>query len=86
MKLIKLLPFKSVLDDQELPVALWKSKENLCEYHDPQAVTQFDSVGECDNSGYYYGTADELEPKFCARHFYQLVVNGDGKSNYKLDK
>lgn len=84
MKYVKHLPFKSELDGVQTETALWKSEENACEMYDPQQVTQIDGVGECDNSGLYYGTGSELEPKFCARHFYQIVVNGDGKINYKL--
>jgi hypothetical protein len=79
MKYIKALPYNSVLDEDELTCGLWKSKENVCEYQH-----MYDDAGLCDTSGYYYGTADEYEPKFCARHFYQNVVSGDGKDNYKL--
>ena len=81
MKFLKLLPFESALGEDRLPCALWQKKKgdpDLCEYSN-------DQTGErCDTSGLYYGTDDEGEPKFCARHFYQRVVSGDGKSNYKL--
>lgn len=78
MKFIKLLPFDSILDDDKLDCGLWQSKKNICEFQSDLKVQK------CDTSGFYYGTTDELEPKFCARHFYQLVVSGDGKSNYTL--
>lgn len=86
MKFIKLLPFDSILDDDPIDCALWQSEDNLCEFqmHNPALAGQA-RVGNCDNSGFYYGTSDEDEPKFCAKHFYQQVVNGDGKSNYKLE-
>jgi hypothetical protein len=56
---------------------LWQSNENICEFQD-------DPPNACDPSGLFYGTTDSREPKFCARHFYQQVVAGDGESNYKL--
>lgn len=78
MKFIKKLPFESAYEkDDPIDCIVFESKENICEFNDPLNVTQFDSLGDCDNSGYYYGTSDEREPKFCARHFYQNVVNGE---------
>lgn len=71
------LPFCSFLDGDTTTCALWKSMENICEHKDGTS-------GLCDTSKLYYGTDDILEPKFCARHFYQLVVSGDGESNYRL--
>lgn len=75
MKFIKTLPFESVIGDTVAPVGLFESEENICEliHH-----------SGCDTSGRYYGTEDEREPKFCARHYYQEIVSGDGQSNYKL--
>ncbi len=77
MKYIKDLPFHSVLNDDELECGLWKAEENICEF-------KGDVLGVCDDSGYYYGTDSEYDPKFCARHFYQKVVIGDGLTNYGL--
>ena len=74
---IKRLPFESVLCDQAHEAALWESDHYVCEHADG-------SHGLCDPSGHYYGTPDVREPKFCARHFYQIVVSGDGKTNYML--
>ena len=76
MRFIKTLPFKTEYMGDQLEIGLWQSKKNVCEYYDPQNVTQFDSAGECDNSEVYYGTTDEREPQFCARHFYLKVVQG----------
>ena len=77
MELLGRTPFYSELDGEQLPVWMWKAdgEENPCELHEEST---------CDNSGILYGTDVGREPKFCARHFYQFVVNGDGKSNYKL--
>jgi len=78
MKFIKLMPFEAELDGDKLPCGLWQSgDQNSCEFFNQKA-------GACDNSGYFYGTDNDLEPKFCARHFYQLAVSGDGKGNYQL--
>ena len=75
LKHVKQMPFFSFLDGHKLEVCLWKSKHLICE---------FDGKGRCDESGYFYGTLDSREPKFCARHFYQEIVSGNGKTNYKL--
>lgn len=72
---IKLLPFQSQIDDTISPIALWSCNSNACEFIEER---------NCDTSGIYYGTEEKIEPKFCARHFYQHVVSGDGKSNYTL--
>jgi hypothetical protein len=80
MKLIKLLPYTSVLDGNETPCQLWQSDNNECEFQTDS------SAGLCDTSGMYYGTDDLREPKFCARHFYQRVVSGNGVTNYTLSK
>lgn len=80
MKLIKMLPFDSVMDQDTTDCALWTDNENLCEYQTDL------KAGICDTSGMFYGTSDEREPKFCARHFYQLVVSGDGITNYGLNR
>ena len=79
MKFIKLMPFESEMDGDKTPCGLWSGEDNLCDYNDKAR-----SAGNCDDSGFYYGTDNELEPKFCARHFYQFVVSGDGKTNYQL--
>jgi len=76
MEFVTNMPFDSVLGDDTLSVALWKSDKNVCEYSK-------DSTN-CDTSGLYYGTDDVDEPKFCARHFYMNIVSGNGKSNYAL--
>ena len=80
MKPIKLLPYTSVLDTEETLCQLWQSDNNVCEFQTDAAV------GLCDTSGIYYGTDDSREPKFCARHFYQRVVSGNGITNYMLSK
>ena len=77
MKLVKQLPFQSMLDGDLLDCGLWQSDRNVCEF-------ERDEAGKCDTSGFYYGTDDPVGPMFCARHFYQLVVNGDGSSGYTL--
>lgn len=79
MKFIKLMPFHSELDWNKFDTAVYQSSKNVCEFQSSQ-----DQDGKCDPSGHYYGTSDEREPKFCARHFYRLVVNGDGVTNHKL--
>ena len=84
IKQIQVLPFKAKMADQELTMALWKAKTNICDHYDPQQVTQFDGVGECDPSGFFYGTDHKDDPMFCARHFYQLEVNGDGIKSSRL--
>ena len=83
MKFLKLLPFESKLNSDKLDVGLWQRENSdldICEFWNDK------EVGVCDTSGLYYGTSDENEPKFCARHFYLLVVNGNGDTNYKLSK
>lgn len=80
MKFIKSMPFHSELDNEfNCDTAVYSSKTNICEFQSSQ-----DEDGVCDPSGHYYGTSDDREPKFCPRHFYQLVVNGDGDKDYKL--
>lgn len=86
MKFIKHLPYNSTIDGDKLDCALWESEKNICEFNHEHQPDPSDTNGECDTSGHYYGTSDEREPKFCARHFYQIVVSGDGMSNYGLDK
>jgi uncharacterized protein YukJ len=78
MQFIKILPFKTQLEGStDLLIGLWQSDKNICEY-------KLDEKGKCDNSDMYYGTDYQTDPMVCARHFYQIVVNGDGKTNYKL--
>jgi hypothetical protein len=77
MKYIKDMPFYSVLGEDQTDCGLWQSDENICELKD-------DPPNVCDHSGLFYGTTDSREPKFCARHFYQHLVAGDGETNYKL--
>jgi hypothetical protein len=77
MQLIKALPFSSELDGDLMECVLWQSSDNLCEAKE-------EGHSACDTSGFYYGTLSDVEPKFCARHFYQEVVSGDGLTNYKL--
>lgn len=81
MKFIKLLPFVTVLDDPKdtLDCGLWQSGINECEMQGAKR-----GIDNCDNSGFYYGTSDSREPKFCARHFYQNVVNGVEGGSYIL--
>jgi len=81
MKFIKLMPFEAELDGDKLPCGLWQNDNpNTCEFFtDPPS-----EAGACYNTGFFYGTDNELEPKFCARHFYQIVVSGDSKGNYQL--
>lgn len=81
---VKSLPYQSIMDGDALICALWKSAENICEYGSQNQPDPSNTDGLCDTSGLYYGTDDILEPRFCARHFYQIVVSGDGKSNYAL--
>lgn len=84
MRLLQILPYNSVINgDDESDVALWHSNTNICER---QPTTLDDSTGLCDTSGLYYGTSDSREPKFCARHFYQEIVMGDGVTNYRLSQ
>ena len=77
MKFLKDMPFYSELGGDKTDCALYQGNENICDLQD-------DSRGACDPSGMFYGTTDSREPKFCARHFYQEVVSGDGTTNYKL--
>lgn len=87
MKYITKLPFESIAqdDDYGLDCIVYKSAKNVCEFQNDQF-----KMGLCDTSGHYYGTSDEREPKFCARHFYQNVVNSkkqkfDGGSHLSDD-
>jgi hypothetical protein len=81
LKYIKNLAFYSVIDGQDiLDVAIWESKEHICEF---QNGVNEPEIGNCDTSHIYYGTSNENDPKFCARHFYKNV-SGDGITNYKL--
>jgi hypothetical protein len=77
MKYVRLLPFWSELDGEKFECVLWQADENICDVRELA-----DSY--CDTSGSFYGTGDEREPKFCARHFYQGIVDGDGFMNYRL--
>ena len=87
MKFKKEMPFKSVLENNDkLEVGLWQSDKNVCEYSSEYMADPTDTEGVCDDSSYYYGTTDEREPMFCARHFYQIVVYGFGKTEYTLDR
>lgn len=74
---VKELPFKTVYDDTEHEVFLYKSWLPQCEYRDGQS-------GRCDDSGHFYGTVDCREPLFCARHFYMNVLKNDNPGVYKL--
>lgn len=78
MRLVKNMPFFSVIDDWKDDCCLWQSDQNICDAKD-------DDEGVCDPSGMFYGTGDGREPKFCARHFYQGVVNGSGVASYRLE-
>ena len=75
LKFVKQMPFNSLHDNIKLEVGLWKAQQNQCELAERS---------NCDDSGLYYGTLDQMEPKFCARHFYQDVASGDGIDMYKL--
>lgn len=79
MRCITTLPFVSVMEGQCLDVAIWQPEpgEPCCEYTNTQ-------LGACDTSGISYGTDDPHAPIFCARHFYQYAVAGDGVSAYAL--
>ena len=77
MKFIKQMPFTTKYEGEELEIGLFEDKHfNSCEYVGDK------KAGRCDNSGMYYGTTDEREPVFCARHFYQLVTGS--KNIYTL--
>lgn len=78
MNFLAKLPIYSSIDGDLLDCALWESKTNVCEFKTDE------SAGECSNTDYFFGTTDEYEPKFCGKHFFELVVSGDGKTNYKL--
>ena len=77
MKFLRQMPFYALLGQDKTDCGLWRSADNICELRD-------DSLNVCDPSGLFYGTTDSREPTFCARHFYQHVVAGDGETNYKL--
>jgi hypothetical protein len=79
MKYTKEAPFSTVLDGDVIPTHLYRREEGELNPCDCQNDKE-----SCDNSGIYYGTDDEREPKFCARHFFQVVASGNGKTNYKL--
>jgi hypothetical protein len=61
LKLIAFLP-----EDQknsELHTAMWQSEQNLCERaNEGQCITK---------NEIYFGTPNNLEPKFCPRHFFE---------------
>jgi hypothetical protein len=69
------MPFTSLHDNIKLEVGLWRADQNQCELA---------GKTNCDDSGLYYGTLDQIEPKFCARHFYQEVISCEGTGVYKL--
>ena len=79
MRFLKLLPFVSVMEVQRLDVAIWQTEpgEASCAYTG-------DQLGACDTSAISYGTDDPHAPIFCARHFYQRAVAGDGVTTYAL--
>jgi hypothetical protein len=79
MKFITTLPFVSVMEDQRLEVAIWRTEPG-----DPSCEYDHDQVGACDPSGISDGTDDPNAPRFCARHFYQRAVAGDGVDSYTL--
>lgn len=76
MKLLKVIPFFSKLDDDYLDIAIWESDENICDLVEPSR--------KCTNTTEYFGTSDSREPKFCPHHFFGQVVSGNGIDNYKL--
>jgi hypothetical protein len=79
IRLITILSFKTRLEgSSDLLIGLWQSNKNVCEYRSSG------EKGQCDNSGMYYGTDYQTDPMVCARHFYQIVASGDGKTSYKL--
>lgn len=68
---VALLPWVSTIEGEEhdptaavLDQAAWRCSRNVC-----------DCAGDgwCDGTGFYYGTSDEGEPKFCARHFFSGI-------------
>lgn len=69
MKLIKSLPWTVALtnsdgtknQDSELDAAVFTADENICEMK---------QSGCCDTCGMYYGSSNEADPKFCAKHYY----------------
>ena len=66
MTLIQRLNLTSFLSGEKetssLDVAMWRAQENVCELADQGAcVTEH---------GYYFGTSDSREPKFCPAHFF----------------
>ncbi len=79
MRLLKELPFACMLDGDRLACVIWQTEpdEPACECGDGE-------LGACDTSGISYGTSSPHEPMFCARHFYQVAVAGDGVTNYTL--
>jgi hypothetical protein len=71
-------PFVSVVEGQyDWPCVAWTGEDCVCELRGQ-------GLGVCDTTGIFYGTDEGTDPKFCARHFYQEVVHGDGRSNYRL--
>lgn len=76
IKYLGALPLVSVMDDNEFRVCMWDTSDvkEFCEFEND----------ECIKNGLSFGTDDSNEPKFCQRHYFGDVNDGDGVSNYKL--
>lgn len=48
-------------DGNEHGASLWRNDADVCELK---------GDGNCVKNGFYYGTEDSREPKFCARHYF----------------
>lgn len=88
MKFLQVLPFISEMDGGEnnTDVAVYSSdKPEYCEfYYQGEPEKKSPNHTDCGSDSLFWGTSDEREPKFCTKHFFNNVVIGDGKSNYKL--
>jgi len=81
MKHIQDLPWKLVLDDNEVDAALFSTNPQAdrgfeCEMNEPENNT-------CHAAPFLIGSSDGHDPKFCFSHYFG-INDGDGKTNYKI--
>lgn len=79
MKFIAMLPWKIVLDDNELDAAAFDTGNKDAGFY----CEKWDTFSKCPAGHMVFGTSDTNEPKFCPKHYFE-INDGDGVSNYKL--
>lgn len=81
------LPLVSYMDDNEFQVNVFSAETNICEMFEaprPDDCSNDALTASASQNGMFFGTDDSHEPKFCAKHYFGSVNDGDGKSNYAL--